>query len=152
MLAYLRHRFLADERGTVLVETLLAIPVLTILTFGILEFGNMLWQRQQLQIGVRDAARYWSRCRPTFNGCDVNIARNLAFYGTPTAGTVERVPGWNASATLTITPATPPTSPTMTDIVTVYGEVTYQGSPIFALFLDDPPDLGYAYRMRYLGW
>ncbi|MBT8458711.1 MAG: pilus assembly protein, partial [Boseongicola sp.] len=54
-----------EQDGVVLVEALLALPILSLITFGILEFGNVMWQRQQLQVGVRDAARYWTRCRPT---------------------------------------------------------------------------------------
>lgn len=141
-----------DERGVVLVEALLALPLLSLLTFGILEFGNMLWQRQQLQVGVRDAARYWSRCRPSFHNCSPEIARNIAFYGNPAGVGNPRVPGWDAVSELVITPGSPPTTPSASDIVLVRGTVTYQGSPLFNAVLSQPVSIEYWTTMRYLGW
>ena len=144
--------FIKDESGVVLVEAMLALPLLTLLTVGILEFGYMMWQRQQLQIGVRDAARYWSRCRPSFHNCTADIARNIAFYGNPTGSGNPRVPGWDADSELEITPSSPSTTPTASDIVVVRGTVTYQGSPLFDAVLSEPVPIGYWTTMRYLGW
>lgn len=141
-----------DESGVVLVEALLVLPLLSLLTFGILEFGNMLWQRQQLQVGVRDAARYWSRCRPSFHNCSPEIARNIAFYGNPAGAGNPRVPGWDADSELEITPGSPSTTPSASDIVMVRGTVTYQGSPLFDAVLSEPVSIGYWTTMRYLGW
>ena len=150
-------RFVSEERGVVLIETLLAVPVLTLLAFSILEFGNMMWQREQLQTGVKDAARYWARCRPTgaggstFMSCDIATARRIAFTGLPSGGVV-RVPGWDAASELTITPLTPPGTPSSTDLVTVQGTVTYQGSPWFNALISNNIQLGYYHQTRYLGW
>jgi hypothetical protein len=149
-------RFLGEERGVVLVETLLAVPVLTIFAVGILEFGNMMWQRQQLQAGVKDAARYWARCRPTDAGsaympCSIDTARLIAFTGRPEGG-APRVPGWDEASELVITPATPPTLPTDTDIVTVRGTVVYNSGPLIPFLFPQQFTLGYYYQTRYLGW
>lgn len=152
MLSQPGKNLLRDQNGVVLVETLLAVPLLTLLTFGILEYGNMMWQRQQLQVGVRDAARYWSRCRPSFHDCSAETARNIAFYGNPAGTGNPRVPGWDAAADLTISPSSPTTTPSASDIVIVSGAVTYQGSPVFNAVLDDPVTIGYWTTMRYLGW
>ena len=141
-----------DQDGVVLVETLLAVPVLTLLTFGILEFGNMMWQRQQLQVGVRDAARYWSRCRPSFHSCSAVVARNIAFYGNPAGTGRPRVPGWDGASELTISLPEPSTTPNFEDVVTVSGSVIYEGSPLFDAILDEPVSIGYWTEMRYLGW
>ncbi|MFY0692779.1 MAG: pilus assembly protein [Paracoccaceae bacterium] len=140
-----------EQEGVVLIEALLALPVLTLLTFGILEFGNMMWQRQQLQVGIRDAARYWSRCQPTFHSCSQAKARNIAFYGNPAGTGGVRIPGWDEASGLTITPATPPTSPTPADIVTVSGTMTYEGSPFFGFLLGSSVTIGTYTTMRYLG-
>ncbi|MDU8913274.1 TadE/TadG family type IV pilus assembly protein [Aestuariicoccus sp. MJ-SS9] len=164
---FLLKKFISDERGVVWVEALLAIPLLTIITIGILEFGTMMWQREQLQNGVRDAARYWARCRPTDQGasympCSIQTARNIAFYGDP-RGSVDafgdpnplRVPGWYdgaPGATLDILPATPPTAPTADSLVSVEGRVLYQGSPLYAAILGDAVTLGYYHTTRYIGW
>lgn len=150
-------RLAASDRGTVLTETIIAVPLLTILAVGMLEFGNMLWQRHQLQVGVRDAARYWARCRPVVNGtafmpCTQTIARNLAFYGNPAGTGPLRVPGWDNASELTITPATPATSPTATDLVTATGRFPYQGSPLFSVLGLNTVELSYTYTLRYNGW
>lgn len=152
MLSQTAKNLLQDQDGIVLVETLLAVPLLTLLTFGILEYGNMMWQRQQLQVGVRDAARYWSRCRPTFHNCSADIARKIAFFGNPEGSGNPRVPGWDDEFELTISPTTPATTPSASDVVVVRGTVTYQGSPLFNAVLDAPVPIGYWTTMRYLGW
>lgn len=151
-------RFVKDQRGAVLVETLIAIPVLTVVTFAIMEFGTLMWQRQQLQVGVRDAARYWSRCKPSFNSCSVDRAMNIAFYGNPdiTNGPrVARVPDWDnvgVTTELVISPAVPPVEPTSSDIVIVTGRVTYQGSPLYNAVFGSDFEIGYFQTMRYQGW
>ncbi|WP_219784870.1 TadE/TadG family type IV pilus assembly protein [Celeribacter sp. PS-C1] len=162
----MRQRFWRNEEGAILVETLVAMPVLALITFGILEFGNLMWQRQQLQIGVRDAARYWSKCRHTvsptaFDNCDATIARNIAFHGRPDGSGPFRVPGWDEASELTLWPAEDGLNPTpgLGDYVQVEGRFEYQGSPFFnAVFCprrDDicvPIEIGYWATMRYYGW
>lgn len=145
-------RFMRDTAGTVLVETLIAVPVLTILAVGTLEFGNIFWQRQQMQIAVRDAARYWSRCRPDFSNCTAAVARNIAFYGNPAGTGGLRVPGWNDAAELTIEPATPPTVASSTDIVRVTGTLNYLGSPLMHVTLPNAITVTYVHEERYIGW
>lgn len=97
-------RFARDERGSVLAETLLVIPFLTLLAAGILEFGQIFWQRQQIETGLRDAARYMARCSihcPT--DCE-RTARNLAYHGTVDGSGPLRVPNWpGGSETITFT-------------------------------------------------
>ncbi len=145
-------RFKRDTAGTVLVETLIAIPVLTILAVGTLEFGNIFWQRQQVQVAVRDAARYWSRCRPDFSSCSVAVARNIAFYGNPQGTGGLRVPGWDDPENLVIEPATPPTVALPTDIVRVTGTLNYLGSPLMHVALPDAITVTYVHEERYIGW
>lgn len=151
---FFARQFIKDNRGVVLIETLIALPVLVLISILFVEFGNVMWQRQQLQAGVKDAARYWSRCRPvtaggaTFMNCSENTARLIAFTGSPTGGTT-RVPGWDDASELTILPTTPPTSPTPTDIVTVQGEVVYNS---FMLGNGLGITLSYYHQTRYQGW
>lgn len=149
-------KFVTDERGAILVETLIAVPVMTVLTFGVMEFGSVMWQRQQLQVGVRDAARYWSRCKPSFSpGCTAQIAMNIAFYGNPEGTGVARVPNWDnlgVTTELVLSPLTPPTEPTASDIVQVTGRVTYQGTPLYNAVFGSAFELGYYHTTRYQGW
>lgn len=142
--------------GAVLVELLLAAPILLIFTAGIFEVGSIFWQRQQVQIGLRDAARYLSRCNSTAAYCDYTAAqttaRNLALYAAPTAQTALRVPGWDDPATITITPATPVSSPSASDLITVSASTPYIGSPFFNLIGFTGITLSHSYSMRYIGW
>lgn len=159
-----RSDFRSDERGTVLAEALLVFPILTILSFGLLEFGNVLWEREQLQIGLRDAARYWSRCRADIGGtattCSEEIARNIAFHGNPAGTGPLRVPGWDDPAEITFEPAKAslpanaslPADPADMEKVVVSGSVTYQGSPAFSIVLADAVTISHRVEMRFIGW
>lgn len=136
-----------------LVEGLLVFPVITLFTAGILEYGNMLWQRHQLQVGVRDAARYYARCRTTFNSCNKSIAQNIAFYGKPlaTGNDVERVPGWNDAAQLVI--SDPVATATFdVSIITATGTTTYEPSPWFNALGINSIELSYTHEQRFIGW
>ena len=149
-----RIGFRDDQRGAILVEALVVLPVLIVLSFGLIEFGNILWQRMQLQVGVRDAARYWSRCSNVINGqtCSQDIARNIAFYGQPTVSSYERVVGWDDASELTITPETPPALGGPEDVITVTGRTVYQGSPLVGIVIDSALTMEYSYQMRFIGW
>ncbi|MGB3901057.1 MAG: TadE/TadG family type IV pilus assembly protein [Mesorhizobium sp.] len=87
--------FLHDDEGVAMTEALIAVPFLTFLAVAVLEFGSLFWQRQQMETGLRDAARYMARCRHT-SGCDTT-ARNLAYYGNSSGTGVLRVPNWDAA-------------------------------------------------------
>lgn len=153
-------RFFRSAKGAILVETLLVVPVVTIFAIGVVEFGSIFWQRQQLQAGVRDAARYWSRCTPDplVSSCSLIKARNIAFYGTPAPNvtgcdsTSLRVRGWCQDNQITIAPNPPPTEFGAEDVVTVTGTATYTGSPIFGLLQIGNVQFSYTHEERYIGW
>lgn len=149
---------LRREDGSVLVEALIVVPVFTIFAVGVLEFGNVLWQRNQLQVGVRDAARYWSRCSPDAIGswlggpCSVATARNIFVYGNPAGTGNPRVPGWETTSVLTFSPTSLPSIPTDSDIIEVNGSAPYDGSPAFGVLGIPNITIRYAHRERYFGW
>lgn len=155
----LLQRFGRSTRGAILTETVIVVPVVTVFALGVVEFGGLLWQRHQLQAGVRDAARYWSRCTPVtgLSVCTIDKARLVAFYGrtNPAVRSCEsrelRVRNWCETSQLTITPAVPPLLPGPTDVVTVTGTLTYRGSPVFRL-VSNPVALTYSVEARYIGW
>lgn len=156
--------FIKDERGTVFVEFLIVFPVLTFLCLGFFEFANILWERQQMQVGLRDAARYWSRCRTEISGasteCTADIARNIAFYGNPAGSGRLRVPGWDEPAEISFDPeqdelpnrAVLPGEPPVRPLVTVSGSVGYSGLPFFSTLLDRSITIRHSVQMRYIGW
>jgi hypothetical protein len=149
-----KRLFWNDDEGTILAEALIVIPLVTIFAVGILEFGNVFWQRHLLEVGVRDAARYWARCRPDFMSCSVATARNIAFYGipNPSGPTALRVPNWSGDDALTFSDETPPTNPTSTDTVIVTGTMSYSPSPLFGLLGFDGVEISYSHEQRYYGW
>lgn len=159
MKARCKRRF-GDDNGSVLVEALLVVPVFTLFAIGVLEFGNVLWQRNQLQTGVRDAARYWSRCRPNPAGswpggaCSLETARNIAFYGSPDGGGDPRIPNWTEDSQLSILPAADdlPGVPAPEDLVIVTGELVYDGSPVFRTLMIPDITIEYKHTERYIGW
>lgn len=149
--------FVSGTEGAILTETLIIVPVITIFAVGILEFGNVFWQRHQVQVAVRDAARYWARCLDVapFETCDLNIARNLAFYGVPDADPAVdplRVPGWvGGDDELRIQRQVLPL-PSNIEVVTVTGTHTYTGSPLMRLIQIEAFDFSYTHQQRYIGW
>ena len=158
-IAPLFSRFVNSTRGAILVEALLVVPIVTIFAIGIIEFGNVFWERQQLQAGVRDAARYWARCHTwsevsgtNAQTCSIDTARNIAFYGKPfldSGGTnYLRVPNWFRPEDLTITPETPQSG----NMVEAVGVVDYENSPLFRFLQIGAIRMGYRYEQRYVGW
>ena len=155
-----KRPFWKDDDGAILAEALIVIPVVTIFAIGILEFGNVFWQRQMLEVGVRDAARYWARCAPNKIGdfpgmpCSEAIAQNLAIYGKPTATGDLRVPNWQGVGSVTIEPAVGeiPSNPKDSDVVVVTGTMTYSPSPLFGFLRIGNVDISYTHQQRYYGW
>lgn len=54
----------SDRRGSIAAEFALVIPILLLLSFGIIEFGRVMWVRNSLQSAVEDAARCYALNRP----------------------------------------------------------------------------------------
>ncbi|MFD1196048.1 TadE/TadG family type IV pilus assembly protein [Seohaeicola saemankumensis] len=152
--------FVSGTEGALFTETLIVVPVVTIFAVGILEFGNVFWQRSQVQVGVRDAARYMARCRAIapYNTCTQDIARNLAFYGNPAGTGTPRVPGWDGVAPDDTSLVEleffnlPTTAIPTPEIITVTGRHQYTGSPLFGLLQIDAFTFTYTHNQRYMGW
>lgn len=107
--------FWRAEDGVAMTEALVVFPFLTFMAAGVLEFGSIFWQRQQIETGLRDAARYLARCRTTTNfhtvaECEA-AARNLAYYGNVAGTPPLRVPTWNTGVTFTYIVEDPPVPP-----------------------------------------
>lgn len=147
--------FIHEEAGAILAEALLVIPVVTIFAAGVIEFGNVFWQRHQMENGVRDAARYWARCRSGYT-CSATVAKNIALYGSHSSSSGQvRVPGWTDPSLVTLQPATPADFPLKTtnySAVIVTGSLTYSASPLFALLQIPPITITVRHEQRYIGW
>jgi hypothetical protein len=68
--------------------------VVLIFLAGILEFGALLFNKMEIETGLRDAARYLARCTGAQYGCGEDLAKQIAVYGS-VDGTVPRVTGWS---------------------------------------------------------
>ncbi len=162
--ASLFSRFRTSERGAVLVEALLVVPMITLFALAVIEFGFIFWERQQLQAGVRDAARYLSRCNVEATSastpmCSQAKATALAtsyFYptGTATGVVANRLPG-------TTLPSIsydfdPPVAQfkniTLGTTISVTGTYSHSQSPTFRLLRLPGIPLSYKYSLRYIGW
>ncbi|TCU14790.1 TadE/TadG family type IV pilus assembly protein [Rhizobium sullae] len=89
------ERFRHDTQGAVLTEALIVVPFIVFFASGILEFGSIFWEKQIIETGLRDAARFVARCQSaeTFNAAcrdkandgtvaGKTVAARIAFYGT----------------------------------------------------------------------
>jgi hypothetical protein len=153
------RRFISRNEGSIFLEALIIIPFITIFAAGVLEFGNIFWQRHQMQVGVRDAARYWARCRDNIGaadaGCSETIARNIAFHGTIDGTGPLRVPGWDTAADLILTPGTADllvANPGPGDTVVAQGINQYEASPLFGLLNLGAMTIRTRHEERYFGW
>ncbi len=142
---------LRDQCGAVLAEALIVVPFVTLFSVGILEFGNMFWQKEQIETGLRDAARYLARCQTdaTFAAaCNANAARNIAFYGTPapSGGNGLRVSGWGPDAgDITFTEP-------VAGVIRASTSHIYVNSPLFGWLDLEAITIEAYHEQRYIGW
>jgi Flp pilus assembly protein TadG len=149
-------RFHRDEHGAVLAEALIIVPFVTLFSVGILEFGNMFWEKEQVETGLRDAARYLGRCQPSsvsfVSQCSQTVARRIAYYGTSNpAATALRVPGWGPSGSAIVF-ATVTRGAAGDKVIVASTSLAYSNSPLFG-WLGLPNITIQAYHEeRYIGW
>ncbi|MCY1230534.1 hypothetical protein D9M68_214020 [compost metagenome] len=148
-----RLGFWSRDNGAVLTEAVAVVPFVTLFAAGVLEFGNIFWERMQIDAGLRDAGRYLARCRPdtgTYDPtCNEATAKLIAFYGTqsPAAGAALRVPGWGPDlADITIIPVD------ADGTITVQTAHIYQSSPIFSWLGINQITISSSHEERYIGW
>lgn len=152
----LRH----ETQGAVLTETIVVFPFLTLFSIGILEFGNMLWQKEQIEAGLRDAARYLSRCQPDNlpdfdSDCSEVLARRIAYYGTTSASaTVPRVTGWTParSAIAFEYPMRNGYQVGGHKVVVARTSHVYSASPLFGWLDLGAVNIEAYHEQRYVGW
>lgn len=84
-----------DERGSVLLESTIVLPVLFALILGVLEFSYYFYQQHLVSTGVRDAARYLTRVQDPTSAAAQTAAQNLAATGTIAGGSYRRVKGFD---------------------------------------------------------
>ncbi|MBP1887570.1 Flp pilus assembly protein TadG [Ensifer mexicanus] len=142
-----------------LAEALVAVPFVTLFAAGILEFGNIFWERMQIDAGLRDAARYMSRCRQTetfVSNCSASTAKLIAFYGTqsPAANAKLRVPGWgpNLADIVVAVNAKGNVAVDADGNFTISTTHQYEASPLFGWLGIDAITINASHEERYIGW
>jgi Flp pilus assembly protein TadG len=85
---------IVSQRGTAAVELAIVLIPLSLLVFGLAEFGRAIYQYNTIAKGARDATRYLSQYSPG-DAAYIAAARNLVVCGTTSACTEESalVPG-----------------------------------------------------------
>ncbi len=148
------RKFAASESGVVMTEAILAVPFITLLSVGVLEFGAVLWEREQIQTGLRDAARYVARCRTSASNPAVpasceGYARNLAYTATIDGSGSLRVAGWTAGTSNVVF-----TYPALGGDNGVTATTTHQmiTSPLFGFLGIDALTVTLAHTQRKVGW
>lgn len=76
------RRLAKDLAGATLVEMALVLPMLLVLTFGLVEFGVALWQYNSAEKATADAARYVATHGPLVAGLNDCIVATDAAAGT----------------------------------------------------------------------
>lgn len=105
-----------SDSGAAALEFAITAPLLVLMFAGFMEFANLLYQQQQLEKSVRDAARYlsyyssatWTNspgaiCSSGNPSSYQQAAQNLILYASPCTGSNTVVTGMTASQ-ITITP------------------------------------------------
>ena len=89
-----------EDEGASLLEFTVVVPFLVIFGFGVIEFGNALYQYHLVTAGVRDAGRYLASLgdsdgdgTPDRDATARTNGKKIAVYGSLT-GTAKRVSWW----------------------------------------------------------
>jgi Flp pilus assembly protein TadG len=116
------------QRGIVVVETVIVLPVVLFLLLAVAELGNAILQYNVLTRSVRDSARYVASAAAeespnviNLTAAKITTAQNLAVYGTSGSGTAV-LPG--------LTPGNITVALVNTNDVSVSARYQYQ--PLFA--------------------
>jgi Flp pilus assembly protein TadG len=70
------HQILRDERGAALIEATIVMPLVLILTFGLLEFGNAMWRYHTAEKATAAGVR-WLATRHGVAGAGAPVTNEL---------------------------------------------------------------------------
>jgi TadE-like protein len=79
-----RRRLLRCDRGTLVTELVVTMPLLFIFLFGLIGMGQLLWFHHIVTQGVRDGVRFMSRM--PFEQAYIDQAIHMARTGTTSGG------------------------------------------------------------------
>lgn len=152
------------ERGAVLVEAALVVPVLLAIGLGVFEFGNAFYQYHLMSNAVRDAARYASGVTDidavcTNGSATQNAIKDIALRTgkDPATGNQIKIwPGGRNNITVTCTAGVSNSTqyyrgPATIRSVTVAAAAPYQSLGLLGFFKLSTPTLTVYHQERLLG-
>jgi Flp pilus assembly protein TadG len=148
-------RLLGEERGSLVVEFVIMLPLILGLLILISEFGRAFWYHQIVTKGVRDGVRYLSRAPVAEFDDFAERARYLAMTGQPDASATPAYSWWTDVATVTV--AAPEEVGAPPQYRTPFERITMQAAvpvsfPLLAWFgLDATITIVAADQARYIG-
>lgn len=95
-------RLLGEERGSLVVEFVLVLPLVLGVLVLIAEFGRALWYHQIVTKGVRDGVRYLSRAPEADFATHAEQAKYLAMTGQPDISAAPAYDWWTSVDTITV--------------------------------------------------
>jgi Flp pilus assembly protein TadG len=96
------RRLRGDERGSVVVEFVITLPLILAMLVLIAEFGRAIWYHHVVTKGVRDATRFLSRAPVTELASYSERAAWLAMTGVPTENAAPIYAWWTDIATVDV--------------------------------------------------
>jgi Flp pilus assembly protein TadG len=148
-------RLLGEERGSLVVEFVIVLPLILGMLVLISEFGRAFWYYQIVTKGVRDGVRYLSRAPAAEFNVFAERARYLAMTGQPDVSAAPAYAWWTDIGTVTTSaPETvggPPQFRTSFERITMRAAVPVS-FPLLALVGQDPTiTIVAADQARYVG-
>ena len=95
-------RLLDEERGSLVVEFVIMLPLILGMLVLVAEFGRAFWYHQIVTKGVRDGVRYLSRAPAAEFDAFAERARYLVMTGQPDSAAAPAHAWWTDIATVTV--------------------------------------------------
>jgi hypothetical protein len=148
-------RLLGEERGSLVVEFVIMLPLVLGMLILIAEFGRAFWYHHIVTKGVRDGVRYLSRAPAAQFDVYAERARYLAMTGHADSSAAPVYDWWTDIDTVTASApeelAAPPLFRTTFERVTLQAAVPVP-FPLLALFGQEPTvTIVAADQARYIG-
>jgi Flp pilus assembly protein TadG len=148
-------RLLGEERGSLVVEFVIMLPLVLGILILIAEFGRAFWYHHIVTKGVRDGVRYLSRAPAAQFDAYAERARYRAMTGQADSSAAPVYDWWTDVATVTASEPEELAAPPL--FRTTFKRVTLQAAvpvpfPLLALFGQEPTvTIVAADQARYIG-
>ena len=154
------REFLSHESGAAAIEAAIIMPFLILLGAGVFEYGNVMYNQDLIQNGVRDAARYLTRVRDLTDD-EKTMAKQIALSSVGNASSAA-ASWWQADQIkITVTPIPNGTHPATGQrlyrsgdnvrVIRVETATSYPGMGMLRVLGRSSLTLSAAHEERYVG-